>query len=74
VKLIAIILLSLAALRVLYLMRHSVMDAIGFVILFPFTLADDIRRNGREVLKTIFGWSAAIGVLFLIITVFQISF
>jgi hypothetical protein len=74
VKLIAIILLSLAALRVLYLMRHSVMDAIGFVILFPFVLADDIRRNGREVLKTIFGWSAAIGVLFLIITVFQISF
>lgn len=73
-KFIAIVLLSLAALRVLYLIRHSVADAIGNVLLFPFVLADDIRRNGREVLKTLFGWGVAIGVLSIIITVFQISF
>lgn len=69
-----IALFSLAALRVLYLIRHSVMDGIGHVIMFPFTLADDIRRNGRDVLKAIGKWTVGIGILFLIITVFQISF
>jgi hypothetical protein len=55
-----IALFSLALLRVLYLIRHSVMDGIGHVILFPFTLADDIRRNGRDVLKAAFWWLVAI--------------
>jgi hypothetical protein len=53
-------LFSLAVLRVLYLIRHSVMDGIGHVIMFPFTLADDIRRNGRDVLKAAFWWLVAI--------------
>lgn len=52
----------------------SIARGIRDMLLFPFVLAADIRRNGLEVLKTIFGWSAAIGVLFLIITVFKISF
>jgi hypothetical protein len=55
-----IALFSLAVLRVLYLIRHSVMDGIGHVILFPFTLADDIRRNGRDVLKAAFWWVVAL--------------
>lgn len=69
-----IFLASLAVLRILYLIRHSVMDAIGSVLLFPFELADDIKRNGREVLKTVYAWAIWIGALFLFITVFQISF
>jgi hypothetical protein len=52
----------------------SIARGIKDVLLFPFVLAADIRRNGLEVLATIAKWSAAIGVLFLIITVFQISF
>jgi hypothetical protein len=52
----------------------SIARGIKDMLLFPFVLAADIRRNGLEVLATIGKWSAALAALFIIIVVFQVPF
>jgi hypothetical protein len=66
--------LGLAGLRLLYLTRHSAIEAAAEVCAMPGQVVADVRRNGLDVLKTVLGWLTAIAALATIVVVFKIPF
>lgn len=52
-----------ALLRILFLTHESAIEAAAEVAGAPARLIADIKRNGMEVLRTIFGYSVIIAIL-----------
>jgi hypothetical protein len=65
---------SIAIVRILFLTHVSMIEAGAEAISETRKLADDVRRNGLSVLKTILGWSTAAAALGAAIIYFQIPF
>lgn len=68
------ILLSAAALRILYLTHASLIEAGAEAIGETQKLAGDVRRNAPIVIKTVIGWGTALAALATVVVYFQIPF